>query len=182
MGRREEEAGVKERLELAVEILMEGISPALLPSAGANIGYALPSARGPGDVAAIMGGIVQSGGKIIPPDATAFGADAGVARVVITAMRTDPGIRSAAIIRFSPAILAALGDLLLETCGFDRPGEPPGVSTMDWGVAFCCREGVPDAIYDRGAPGKEGLTRILGEEPVHVARTIVAVSSRLEGK
>jgi predicted fused transcriptional regulator/phosphomethylpyrimidine kinase len=182
MGRREEEAGVKERLELAVEILMEGISPALLPSAGANIGYALPGARGPGDVAAIMGGIVQSGGKIIPPDATAFGADAGVARVVITAMRTDPDMRSAAVIRFSPAILPALEDLLLETCSFDRSREPPGVSTMDWGVAFCCRDGVPDAIWDRGVPGKEGLVRIFGEEPAHVARTIVSLSARLQGR
>jgi predicted fused transcriptional regulator/phosphomethylpyrimidine kinase len=181
MGRREEEAGVKERLEIAVEILMEGISPALIPVAGANIGYALPGARGPGDVAAIMGGIVESGGKLIPPDATAFGADAGVARVVITAMRTDPDMRSAAVIRYSPAILAALGDLLLETCEFDRSREPPGVSTMDWGVAFCCREGVPDAVFDRGAPGKEGLVRLLGEEPVHVARTIVAVSGRIHG-
>ena len=182
MGRREEEAEVKERLELAVEILMDGISPAIIPVAGANIGHALQGARAPGDVAAIMGGIVERGGKLSPPDATAFGADAGVARVILTAMRSDPDIRSAAVIRFSPAILAALEDLLFETCGFDRSGEPPGVSTMDWGVAFCCRDSVPDAIYDRGAPGKEGLIRILGEEPVHVARTVVAVGSRLRGK
>lgn len=181
MGRREEEADVKERLEPAVEILMEGISSATIPAAGANIGYALPGARVPGDVAAIRGGIVEKGGEIIPPDATAFGADAEVARVILTAMRSDPEIRSAAIIRFSPAILAALDDLLLETCGFDRSREPPGVSTMEWGVAFCCRDGVPDAIYDRGAPWKEGLVRLLGEDPAHVARTVVAVSGRLQG-
>jgi predicted fused transcriptional regulator/phosphomethylpyrimidine kinase len=181
VGRREEEADVKERLELAVQILLEGISPALLPRAGANLGYALPGARVPGDVAAIMGGIVERGGKVLPPDATAFGADAGVARVILTAMRTDPEIRSAAVIRFSPKILGVAGDLLLETCGFDRAKEPPGVSTMDWGVASCCRDGVPDAIFDRGAQGLEGLIRILGEEPVAVAKKILQISSGLEG-
>jgi predicted fused transcriptional regulator/phosphomethylpyrimidine kinase len=83
------------------------------------------------------------------------------------------------VIHCSPAILTILEDLLLEICEFDRAREPPGVSTMDWGVASCCREGVPDVIFDRGAPGKAPLIRILGEEPVSVARTIVAVSHRL---
>jgi hydroxymethylpyrimidine/phosphomethylpyrimidine kinase len=180
MGRREEEADVKERLELAVEILVEGITPALLPAAGANIGFALVGARVPGDVAAIRGGIVADGGMVRSPDATAFGADAGVARVILTAMRADPLIRGAAVIRFSPAVLAVLGDLLLETCGFDRAREPPGLSTMDWGVASCCQDGVPDAIFDRGAPGKEGLVRILGEEPVAVAKQVLQVSNGLD--
>jgi hydroxymethylpyrimidine/phosphomethylpyrimidine kinase len=102
-----------------------------------------------------------------------------VARVVLTALRTDPAIRSAAEIRFTPDVLVILEDLLLETCEFDRSREPPGVSTMDWGVASCCRDGVPDAIFDRGAPGKEGLVRILAEDPVTVAHTIVALSNRL---
>ena len=181
MGRREEEADVKERLELAVEILLEGISPALLTAAGANIGYALPGARVPGDVAAIRGGIVESGGRVQPLDATAFGGDAVVARVILTAMRADPAIRAAAVIRFSPRVLVVLEALLLETCGFDRAKEPPGVSTMDWGVASCCRDGVPDAVFDRGAPGKEGLVRILGEEPVAVAKQVLQVSNGLEG-
>jgi hydroxymethylpyrimidine/phosphomethylpyrimidine kinase len=94
-------------------------------------------------------------------------------------MRTDPAIRSAAEIRFTPAVPAILEDLLLETCELDRSREAPGVSTMDWGVASCCRDGIPDAIFDRGAPGKEGLVRILAEDPVAVAQVIVAVSNRL---
>ena len=181
MGRKEEEEEVTGRLGLAVKILAEGMSPALLPAGGADIGYALRGARGPGDVASVRGGIVKDGGGVRTSGVIAFGAGEGVARVVITAMRTDPEIRSAGVIRFSPGILAALGDLLLETCCFDRAGEPPGISTMEWGVAFCCRDGVPDAVCDRGAPGKEGLVRVLGEEPVQVARTIVAVSSLLQG-
>jgi hydroxymethylpyrimidine/phosphomethylpyrimidine kinase len=38
---------------------------------------------------------------------------------------------------------------------------------------------VPDVIFDRGMPGKEGLIRILGEEPVSIAQTLVALSARL---
>jgi hydroxymethylpyrimidine/phosphomethylpyrimidine kinase len=94
-------------------------------------------------------------------------------------MRTDPEIRSAAVIGYSAAAIAILEDLLLEICEFDRAREAPGVSTMDWGVASCCREGVPDVIFDRGAQGREPLIRILGEEPVSIAQTIVAVSHRV---
>jgi hydroxymethylpyrimidine/phosphomethylpyrimidine kinase len=179
VGRREEEAVVRDRLGRAVQILARGMSPALLTGTGSDIVYALPGARRPGDICGIEGGIVKGGSTVRASGRMAFGTGGGVAGVVLTAMRTDPEIRSAAVIRFSPAILAALEDLLLEVCGFDRSREPPGVSTMDWGVASCCRNGVPDVIFDRGAPGKEGLVRILGEDPVTVARTIASVSSRL---
>jgi predicted fused transcriptional regulator/phosphomethylpyrimidine kinase len=179
MARREEEEEVRGKLELAVKILAEEMSPSLVPEGGSNIGYALPGARTNGDVAGVHGGIVKMGGGVRPQGDVTFGASEGVARVVLTAMRSDPGIRSAAVIHFTPAILTILEDLLLEICEFDRAREPPGVSTMDWGVASCCREGVPDVIFDRGAPGREGLVRILGEEPLSVAQTIVAVSHRL---
>lgn len=179
VGRREEETEVRGRLELAVKILSEGMSPALVPGEGSGIGYALRGARGREDVAGIEGRIVKGGGSVHPSGGVAFGADGAIARVVLTAMRVDPAIRAAAVIRFSPAVLEILEDLLLEICEFDRSREPPGVSTMDWGVASCCRGGVPDVIFDRGAPGKEALIRILGEEPVALAQTIVAVSHRL---
>jgi len=50
---------------------------------------------------------------------------------------------------------------------------------MDWGVARCCREGVPDVIFDRGAVGKEPMIRILGEDPETVAKRIVQLGQRL---
>jgi len=179
MARREGEEEVRRRLELAVQILAEEMSPILVPDGGSQIGYALRGARRREEVAGIEGGLMPGGGKIHPSGDVTFGAGEGVARLVLTAMRTDPEIRSGAEIRYSPAILSVLEDLLLEICEFDRSREPPGVSTMDWGVASCCRDSVPDVIFDRGAPGKEGLIRILGEEPVAVAQTIVAVGRRL---
>lgn len=177
--REEEEEEVRIQLELAVKILAAEMSPSLVPGAGANIGYALRGARTREDVAGVKGGIVMAGGSVRPPGEVTFGAGEGVARVILTAMRTDPEIRSAAVMRYSPAVLAILKDLLLEVCEFDRAREPPGVSTMDWGVASCCRDGVPDVIFDRGSAGREPLIRILGEEPISVARTIVAVSHRI---
>jgi hydroxymethylpyrimidine/phosphomethylpyrimidine kinase len=179
MARRDEEMEVRGRLGLAVKILAEEMSPFLVSGTESNIGYALRGARTALDVAGIQGGIVREGSRIQLSGELTFGSADGVARVVLTAMRTDPGIRSAAVILCSPAILAILEGLLLEICEFDRAREPPGVSTMDWGVASCCRKGVPDVIFDRGAPGREPLVRILGEEPVSVAQTIVAVSHRL---
>jgi hydroxymethylpyrimidine/phosphomethylpyrimidine kinase len=178
MGRKEEEEEVMARLGLAVKMLTDGMMPALLPGSGANIGYALRGARRPEDIASVVGGIVEAD-RAVHAAGLAFGTGEGVSRVILTAMRTDPGIRSSAMIRFSPAILAVIGDLLLETCEFDPTREPPGVSTMEWGVASCCRDGVPDVIFDRGMPGKEGLIRILGEEPVSIAQTLVALSARL---
>ena len=179
MARREEEEEVRGKLELAVKILAEEMLPSLVPGGGANIGYALRGARTREDVAGVQGGIVNTGSKVQPAGGVTFGAAESVARVVLTAMRTDPQIRSAAVIGYSMTAIAILEDLLLEICEFDRTRDPPGVSTMDWGVAFCCREGVPDVIFDRGAAGKEPLIRILGEEPVSVAQTIVAVSHRI---
>jgi hydroxymethylpyrimidine/phosphomethylpyrimidine kinase len=109
----------------------------------------------------------------------AFGASDHVATVVLTAMRFDPSIRSAANIRYSPELISVLEDLFLEICSFDRNREPPGVRTMDWGVASCCRNGVPDIIFDRGAVGKEPMVRILAESPADVAAIIGRISTRI---
>jgi hydroxymethylpyrimidine/phosphomethylpyrimidine kinase len=49
---------------------------------------------------------------------------------------------------------------------------------MDWGVAFCCRSGVPDVIFDRGAVGKEPMVRILAQDPAEVVAIISRISNR----
>jgi hydroxymethylpyrimidine/phosphomethylpyrimidine kinase len=179
-GMTEEERGrVIESLSQAVGLIVERMDVRLIPEAGMNIVYALPDARGPGDVAGVPGRIVRLGDTVHPVGELAFGASDHVARVVLTAMRFDRRIRSAANIRFSEPILAELDNLLFEVCSFDRTKEPPGVQTMDWGVAFCCREGVPDIIYDRGAAGLEPMIRVLGEDPVMVAHNILKLSNRI---
>ena len=163
----------------AVALLTGRMDARLIPEVGMNIVYALPNARSKDDVAGVLGRIVRFGDRVHPVGEVAFGASDHVARIVITAMRFNPQVRSAANIRFSEAVLLDMENLLFEVCSFDRAKEPPGVQTMDWGVASCCREGVPDAIYDRGAMGKESMIRVLGEDPVMVAHNILKLSNRI---
>jgi thiamine-phosphate diphosphorylase len=166
-------------LEDAVGELSRSMDAALIPEVGSNIAYALPDARDKDDVAAVEGRIVRLSGKPHPVGPVGFGASDHVARIVLTAMKFDPRIRSAANIRYTPEIIRIIEDLLLETCSFDRGNEPPGICTMDWGVAFCCRSGVPDVIFDRGAVGIEPMVRILAQDPDEVVAIIGRISNRL---
>lgn len=166
-------------LTIALEKLRRGMDARLIPEVGSNLVYALPGARDPGDVAGVEGRIVRLRGSIHPVGEVAFGASDHIARIVLTAMRFDPEVRSAANVRFSDTLAKLLEELSFDLCWFDRTQEPPGISTMDWGVASCCKDHVPDSIIDRGAVGKEPMIRILGPDPMSVTNTIVMLSSRI---
>jgi predicted fused transcriptional regulator/phosphomethylpyrimidine kinase len=167
------------QLESAASLLAASIHPDLIPEAGSNIGYARKGARDSNDVAAVSGRIRRHQGTIQPIGPVAFGADEDLARIVLTAMKFDPEIRSAAVIRYDPCTIRICEDLFFEICQFDRGQEPPGIRTMEWGTASCCKDGIPDVIYDRGAVGKEAMIRILGENPLVVANNIIKVSARM---
>lgn len=175
----EDRASVIERMNEAVALLTERMDARLIPEVGMELAYALPDARSRYDVATVPGRIIGQGGRIHPAGDITFGADDYVTRIVLTVMRFNPDIRSAATIRFSEAVLIELENLFFEICSFDRSNEPPGAPTMDWGVASCCREGVPDIIYDRGAAEREPMIRIFGEDPVTIARNILKLSNRI---
>jgi predicted fused transcriptional regulator/phosphomethylpyrimidine kinase len=174
----EERIDIKRKLGEAVDELVKYMDPRFIPEVGANIVFALPKAREIQDVAGVEGRIIRVKGTVHPVGQVDFGASDHMARVVLTVMKYEPSIRSAANIRFSEKILQIMQEILLEVCEFDRAHEPPGIQTMDWGVASCCKEGVPDAIFDRGAVGKEAMIRILGEDPLSVVRTIAQISTR----
>lgn len=170
---------VLRELEEGVHTLCTGMDIRLIPEVGTNIAFAIPAARDPGDVAAVEGRIVRMSGKAHPVGPVLFGASDHVARIVLTAMRFDPQVRCAANLRYSPETVMIMEEMLLEVCSFDRSAEPPGVKTMDWGVASCCRGGVPDVIYDLGSVGKEPMIRLLGENPGVVVKNILKVSARI---
>jgi predicted fused transcriptional regulator/phosphomethylpyrimidine kinase len=176
--REQERREVLDQLSYAVEELKRYLDTRLIPEVGTNIVYALPNATRPEEVAAVAGRIVRLNRVPHPVGPLEFGASDHMARAVLTAMRYDPEIRSVTNIRFHEAILSILDDLMLDVCTFDRSREPPGIKTMDWGVASCCKDGVPDVIYDRGAWGKEAMIRIFGEDPGQVVRTLLAISKR----
>ena len=178
--RTEDREEVLRALRAAVAMLEQSMDASLIPEVGTNIAYAIPGARDTEDVAAVQGRVVRLAGKAHPVGDVAFGASDHVARIVLTAMKFDPAVRSAANIRYNPAVVEIVEGLMLEVCSFSRADEPPGVRTMDWGVASCCRSGVPDVIYDRGAVGKEAMVRLLGERPVDVANHILKISRALD--
>jgi hydroxymethylpyrimidine/phosphomethylpyrimidine kinase len=166
------------RLGQAV-VLMEGADPRLVLAGGLSIGYAIRGARDTGSIAALRPGIYP--GKEISSDEplVAFGADAQITPIILTTMKFDPAVRSAAMVRYSAVSLAILESMFLECATFDPARVPPGISTMDWGVASCCEDGVPDVIYSKEYRGAGGIIRILGEGPVVVANNILILSNRV---
>jgi hydroxymethylpyrimidine/phosphomethylpyrimidine kinase len=141
--------------------------------------YAIRTARDKDGVAAVKGRIVNESGRVHAGGPCVFGADERGTQIVLTVMRFDPAVRSAAIIAFLPTALAALEGMLLECCPVDRSREPAGISSMDWSVASCCKDGVPDVIFDRGGNGNDGRIFIFSEKPAVVANNIIICSNRM---
>jgi hydroxymethylpyrimidine/phosphomethylpyrimidine kinase len=174
-----ERSDVLEKLTGAVALLEQSMDPRLIPAQGTKFGYAIRGARDTGGIAAVQAGIFPLKGKSHAGGPCAFGMDDEIARIILTAMKFDPDIRSAATLHFSRKIIGIIENLLLECNSFDPASEPPGISTMDWGVASCCREGVPDICYDTGAKGKEAIIRLFGEKPTDVLNNIIMISNRI---
>jgi hydroxymethylpyrimidine/phosphomethylpyrimidine kinase len=170
---------VLEQLSRAAGLLVESMDIRLVPEGGTRLGYALAGARDKNDIAGIYGGIVSQRGKVHAAGPCTYGADEYIARIVLTAMRFDPLMRCAATIRFFPQALPVIHNMLLECASFDPNQEPPGISTMDWGVAFCCKNGVPDVCYDEGGRDKEPIIRLFGEKPMDITNNIIMISNRM---
>jgi len=167
------------RLDLAVSRMASSLGPLLIPGGKISLAYAAQGARDSTGVAAVPGGIVLHEGTVTAGGPCAFGADELCARIVLTAMKFDPRIRSAAIMPFSHNMLAAFRAMYLECLPLDTTRKAMGTSTMDFGVAACCNDGVPDVIYDTGGDKHPGILYIFGEEPLVVANNIIICSNRI---
>jgi len=132
--------------------------------------YALPGAEGFDDVCGIDGRIVKIGGKVKRIGDVDFGKSRHVARIVLTAMRFDPGMRCAMNIGYSENTVKKAKRKKLNVGFFDRKYEPKDVSTMEWGTKNVIEKmgDVPDIIYDKGGFGKEAMFRIIGKSPKDV--------------
>ncbi|HEX3002539.1 MAG TPA: thiamine-phosphate synthase family protein [Methanoregula sp.] len=172
-----ERSTVIAQLESAVAPLAGSISAKLIPPSGAQVGYAIRGARDKNGVAAIEGRITRAGA---PAGLCAFGVDEEIARVILTVMKFDPLCRSAALLRCSDRALDVLdGDLFLECVSYDAMKAPKGISTMDWGIASCCRDEIPDVIYAEGGRAASSPLIVLAEEPVDVVNNIIICSNRI---
>jgi len=153
----------------------------LLPEVGSNIAMALPGAKRTSDVVGLSGRIVRVGGRPRLTGYPELGGSEHVANIVLTAMRYDPRIRAGLNIRFSDGILRSCHKLGLRVAGFDRSKEPRSVKTMVWGTEQAIKKAgkVPDVIFDRGAPSKEAMIRLLGRSAMEVAEFALRVAKSI---
>jgi len=175
----------KQRDEILAELttvtaaLAGSIAPVLVAGGITNIGYALRGARDSNGIAAINGGFVVGDGIIRPAGTCGFGTDSALSTIILTATKFDPQMRSAATIRFTDEAKQVLEGMFLDCCTVDRRGKATGIGTLDWGIASCCKNGVPEAIMDRGLPGNTSWIYLLGETPGDVAANIIMLSNRI---
>ncbi|MDE4907259.1 phosphomethylpyrimidine kinase [Methanogenium marinum] len=156
---------VAQALQEAAAIIAAEADPRLVPEGGIRMGYALHGATTPNDVCAVDNTSAH----------VRFGTDAGVARLLLTIIRHEGCLRSAAAVRCTTEILRCItDDLALD--GAPYPDAPPGTGTMDWGVESCCRDGVPDAIYGQKTDKKDLILWIIAENPANIARNIIMLS------
>jgi hydroxymethylpyrimidine/phosphomethylpyrimidine kinase len=128
----------------------------------------------------VSGGIKNGAGGKAAAGPCAFGTEEPVVCIILTAMKFDQVMRSAAILRFSDRTLGVFKkDLFLECISLEGASKNPGIRTLDWGIASCCGDGVPDVIFSKGAGVKESSIILLGEGPADVANNIIICSNRI---
>ena len=89
-------------------------------------------------------------------------------------------MRSAAILQFSDRALAVFeNDLFLECASQKAVPRNQGISTMDWGIASCCKDGIPDVIARQGTGATGSRIIVFGEMPADVANNIIICSNRI---
>jgi hydroxymethylpyrimidine/phosphomethylpyrimidine kinase len=152
----------------------------LIPEVSSNLGYALPNAKGIGDVAAFPGRIIRYKDFVATLSDPEFGASQHIASVILTVMKSDPEYCSAMNIRYSKENIAQLRRKGLLVSHFNRRFEPKRIKqkegfTLEWGVGEAIRKfgRMPDFIYDEGDIGKEPMIRVLGRDPMDVVEKIL---------
>ena len=167
------------RLKRAVTLLEGSMDPRLIPPGGMSIGYAIRGARDADGIAAVEGSIIYDGRRVHAAGPSGFGVDAHIARFILTTMKFNPVIRTAASLKYSAKAIMILEDLFLECVSYCATPEPAGISTMDWGVASCCKDDIPDVLFSCSGEGDEGIIYLTGEDPVVVANNILILSGRI---
>ena len=182
----------------------------LIPDAGICLIHAAEHARSLTDIAAVSvmpDGKISAGGASVDTAAdisadSLFGA-AGAGNpdrsVTLTAMRFDPDIRSAAIIRYSKPVVDKARDMLFEVREAVRGNAGGTGPLMDWKTAFCCKkDDVPDMIFvadtaagkesaENGNAGKTGANCsptviLLGTDPSALVNNILMLGERINNR
>jgi len=178
-----ERYGVLQSLKKAFRQIQENKLGHLFPEVQSNLGYGLSMAQGPEDVAAFPGRFVRLGKEVARVSDPEFGASQHIAKIILTAMRYHPEMRSAMNVRLEEEILARARKAGLSLGHFSRGNEPAWVkrregSSLSWGVDQVLRKTrkFPDLIFDRGDVGKEPMIRVLGRDPEEVVNKVLRLA------
>ena len=170
---------VIEELETACDRLKRLNIGHLIPEVQSNLAYGIPYAESLTDVASFPGRIIRFGNSVETLASARFGASRQIHHLVLAAMEYDPERRAAMTIHCSGTLVKRIKSLGFKVAEFDRSRTPPDLqeeegSTLAWGVQDVMEEleGVPDAIYDRGAVGKVPLIRLFGKNPASIVDLI----------
>jgi predicted fused transcriptional regulator/phosphomethylpyrimidine kinase len=151
-----------------------------VPEKGGNIAFAIRGARSTDDVAAIEGGFRIDHGRIRCSGPVSFGAGGQLSRSLLTAMKFDPMIRSVAWIRYSDEIFTILSDMFMEVVKQHPSGVSNDNGLVDWDVASCSTDGVPDVIAVIKTGSNPGGVLLFDEEPAGLASNIIILSNRIK--
>jgi len=169
---------ISRELQEAADQISHEVALELIPVEGMELVYALPGARTPNDVGSCL--LFPEGEGISRPSIR-FEHLSLMVSGILTAIRFSPEIRSACSIRHSEKLKRIAEDMLLEICTCTAGRIPPGVSTMDWAVAFCSEQdsGVPDVLFIETDGKTLAQARLFGERPGSVATNLIKISQRI---
>lgn len=176
-----EKYNVLHNMKEAVEILRERKEMSyLIPEVGCNIAMAVQDATQISEVAAVTGRIVRVRDTALIVGDIEFGASSHVARIILAAMKHDPGYRASVNIRYSEELVDICRELNFSIASFSREEEPEDTHTMDWGTTDAIQRhgSVPDIIYDKGGVGKEPMIRVMGHNATEVANSAIKIAER----
>lgn len=179
-----EKTRILENLKQGFLILKKAPMAALIPEVNTNLVMSLPKASGSTEVAAFPGRIIKHSDTITTLSEPQFNCSRWMSRVILAVLNNNFFWRSAMNIRFSTEIVKAVRKSGFTVESFKREEEPPEFAydpqnkNIEWGTDYVLKEMgfVPDAIYDRGGYGLEGMIRIFGKDAVDVAKKAATIA------
>ncbi|NHN41927.1 bifunctional hydroxymethylpyrimidine kinase/phosphomethylpyrimidine kinase [Halorubellus sp. JP-L1] len=155
---------------------------ALIPEVGTNVVGAPAHAETVAETVAVDGRLATTYAGVRATGGVRPGASSHVARFLLAAREHHPELRYAANCRYDDAVADALDALEWPVAAYDRADEPddaPG--TMDWGTDRAYRHADlrPVAVVDRGAHGKEPMTKLATETADELANRLDALATEL---
>lgn len=143
----------------------------VMPEVSVNIVLAREGAKTVEDVLAVPGRIVKVMERPKALMEPRFGASTHMARVVLLAHKRDHKARAVINLKFDERVGDVLRGLSLNYRFIPRKGEE-----LLTAIERELREGVPEALIDRGAVGIEPMTYLFGRSAKEVARIALRVA------